>query len=141
MNRPGPRHGPGLRRANQNRWGVAHSGQFAGEKIEIYTLSPAIGISSVGKKADLHFFRVKNAFLSGGYLVPGFGFSSYRKFQKSFTAEHTKNVPLRAGSNHAKDKIQKSQIFLGPFLFNSSLRPPVARRVESPTGHGRALGG
>ena len=44
---------------------------------------------------------------------------------KIFTAEYAEN----AESNHSKEKIQKSQIVLGYFHFNSSLRPLRSPRL------------
>jgi hypothetical protein len=49
-----PRHRPGFWAAHQNCQGVPHPGQLTGQKIEIYTLSAAIGVPPVAEQADLH---------------------------------------------------------------------------------------
>jgi hypothetical protein len=75
-NRLRPRHGPWFWRAHQNRQGMPHSGQLTGEKIEIYPLAAAIGVSSVAKEADLHFFSAKGV-AALVYLHSAFGLSFF----------------------------------------------------------------
>jgi len=55
---------------------MPHSGQLTGEKIEIYPLAAAIGVSSVAKEADLHF-SIAQVAVSFLYLRPAFELSFF----------------------------------------------------------------